>query len=127
MEKSELLKKILALQTKEDLLQLLNLIVKDELRQENAFTFSMAQLMYFCNPNNVRGRYTHFSIPKKLGGKRQIAAPTAGLRNILYYINIMMKAVYTPSDYAMGFVEGRNVVSNATLHVGKNYVFNTDL
>lgn len=127
MEKSELLKKILALQTKEDLLQLLNLIVKDELRQEDAFTFSMAQLMYFCNPNNVRGRYTHFSIPKKSGGKRQIAAPTAGLRNILYYINIILKALYTPSDYAMGFVEGRNVVSNATLHVGKNYVFNTDL
>lgn len=127
MEKSELLKKILALQTKEDLLQLLNLIVKDELRQEDAFTFSMAQLMYFCNPNNVRGRYTHFSIPKKSGSERQIAAPTPGLRDILYYINIILKTLYTPSDYAMGFVEGRNVVSNATLHVGKNYVFNTDL
>ena len=64
MEKSELLKKILALQTKEDLLQLLNLIVKDELRQEDAFTFSMAQLMYFCNPNNcsTNSRFTQYSL-----------------------------------------------------------------
>ena len=47
--------------------------------------------------------------------------------HILYYVNILLKAVYQPSDFAMGFVEGRCVVDNALRHIGQNYVFNTDL
>ena len=35
--------------------------------------------------------------------------------------------MYTPSDYAMGFTEGRSVVDNASRHKGMNYVFNTDI
>jgi hypothetical protein len=115
------------LQTKEDLLSLLNDIVSDELGKDSTFTFSMKQLNYYCNPNLVRGRYTHFFIPKKSGGVRRISAPSRGLRHILYYINVIFKAMYQPSDYAMGFVEGRSVLDNATRHIGQNYVFNIDL
>lgn len=39
----------------------------------------------------------------------------------------MFKAVYTPSNYAMGFAEGRSVVTNANMHKGHNYIFNIDL
>ena len=127
MEKSVIRKRAAELNSKEDLLLLLNEIVKDELGKDDAFSFSMQQLTYYSNPNNVRGRYRHFSIPKKSGGKRNIAAPTKGLGNILYYVNILLKAIYQPSDYAMGFVEGRSVVDNAMRHIGQNYVFNTDL
>ena len=127
MEKREIALRASKLQNKEDLLQLLNDIVKDELGSEHSFSFSLKQLTYYCNPNNVRGRYHHFSIPKKSGGQRHISAPSRGLLHILYYVNIMLKAVYQPSDYAMGFVEGRNVVDNASRHIGQNYVFNTDL
>ena len=127
MEKREIAQRVLKLQNKEDLLQLLNDIVKDELSSGHSFSFSMKQLTYYCNPNNVRGRYHHFSIPKKSGGQRHISAPSRGLSHILYYVNIMLKAVYQPSDYAMGFVEGRSVVDNASRHIGQNYVFNTDL
>ncbi len=127
MEKREIIQRASSLQNKEDLLQLLNDIVKDELSDNRAFSFSLSQLSYFCNPNNVRGRYRHFSIPKKSGGMRNISAPSKGLSHILYYVNIMLKAIYKPSDYAMGFVEGRNVVNNASKHIGQNYVFNTDL
>lgn len=127
MEQTIIKQRAAKLQTKEDLLNLLNDIVKDELGKEDAFSFSLKQISYFCNPNNVRGRYRHFSIPKKSGGKRNIAAPCKGLRHILYYVNIILKAIYKPSEYAMGFVEGRNVVDNATRHLGQNYVFNTDL
>lgn len=127
MEKNAIIKRAAELQTKEDLLLLLNDIVKDELGKDAVFSFSMQQLAYYSNPNNVRGRYRHFSIPKKSGGKRNIASPSRGLRHILYYVNIMLKAIYRPSDYAMGFVEGRNVVDNAMRHIGQNYVFNTDL
>lgn len=127
MQKRELAQRASKLQNKEDLLQLLNDIVKDELGSEHAFSFSLKQLSYYCNPNNVRGRYHHFSIPKKSGGQRHISAPSRGLSHILYYVNIMLKALYQPSDYAMGFAEGRNVVDNASRHIGQNYVFNTDL
>lgn len=127
MEKNVIIKRASNLETKEDLLLLLNDIVKDELGRDDAFSFSMKQLMYYCNPNNVRGRYSHFSIPKKSGGCRNIAVPSRGLGNLLHYVNIMLKAIYQPSDYAMGFVEGRCVVDNAMRHVGQNYIFNTDL
>ena len=46
---------------------------------------------------------------------------------MLQAVNKILKAIYTPSDYAMGFTEGRSVVSNATIHKGQNYVFNIDL
>ena len=127
MEKSVIRKRAAELQSKEDLLFLLNDIVKDELGKDDAFSFSMQQLTYYSNPNNVRGRYHHFFIPKKSGGKRNIAAPSKGLGHILYYVNILLKAMYQPSDFAMGFVEGRCVVDNAMRHIGQNYVFNTDL
>lgn len=127
MEKREIAQRTSKLQNKEDLLQLLNDIVKDELGSEHTFSFSLKQLTYYCNPNNVRGRYHHFSIPKKSGGQRHISAPSKGLSHILYYVNIMLKALYQPSDYAMGFAEGRSVVDNASRHIGQNYVFNTDL
>ena len=127
MEKRVIAQRASKLQNKEDLLQLLNDIVKAELGNEHTFSFSLKQLTYYCNPNNIRGRYHHFSIPKKSGGQRHISAPSRGLSHILYYVNIMLKAVYQPSDYAMGFVEGRSVVDNASRHIGQNYVFNTDL
>ena len=127
MEKREIIERVSKLQNKEDLLQLLNDIVRDELGCENAFSFSMKQLNYYCNPNHIQGRYHHFSIPKKSGGKRKISAPSRGLSHLLRYVNIMLKALYQPSDYAMGFVEGRSVVDNASKHIGQNYVFNTDL
>lgn len=127
MEKSVIKKRAAELKNKHDLLLLLNDIVRDELGKDDAFSFSMQQLTYYSNPNNVRGRYRHFYIPKKSGEKRRIAAPSKGLGHILYYVNIMLKAIYQPSEYAMGFVEGRCVVDNATRHIGQNYIFNTDL
>lgn len=46
---------------------------------------------------------------------------------MLQAVNEILKALYSPSDYAMGFTEGRSVVTNATIHKGQNYVFNIDL
>lgn len=127
MERNQIAQRVWGLSSKEELLQLLNDLVKDEMGDKNAFEFSMKQLSYYCNPNNRRGRYHHFSISKKSGGERRISAPSKGLKNILYYVNIMLKAVYRPSDYAMGFTEGRSVADNAIRHIGQNFVFNTDL
>lgn len=120
------------IKTKEDLLSLLNQIKFDEMNQNGIsnkfYPFTIQHLTYYCNPNNVFHRYRQFKIKKKTGGFRDITAP----RNrsyvlILRYINEILKSIYTPSQYAMGFIEERSVVTNAEKHIDQNYIFNIDL
>lgn len=120
------------LETKEDLLRLLNQMKQDEMTEcgmsDKSYPFTMKHLNYYCNPNNSFHRYKQFKIKKKSGGFRLITAPrNQSFMLLLRYVNEIFKAVYTPSDYAMGFTEGRSVVTNANKHKGHNYVFNTDL
>ena len=126
MDKENIQQRVARLQSKEDLLSLLNDLKNEDLGHSE-YAFTITQLNYFCNPNNTRGRYTSFEIKKKSGGVRHIDAPRRGLMNMLYYLNKIFQAIYTPSPAAMGFVSGKSVVDNAVLHVGKNYVFNIDL
>lgn len=120
------------IKTKEDLLSLLNQIKFDEMNQNGIsnkfYPFTIQHLTYYCNPNNVFHRYRQFKIKKKTGGFRDITTP----RNrsyvlILRYINEILKSIYTPSQYAMGFIEERSVVTNAEKHIDQNYIFNIDL
>ena len=70
----------------------------------------------------------YFIVKKKSGGFRQIAAPrNRSFIMLLRSVNEVLKAIYTPSDYAMGFAEKRSVVTNAAVHRSQNYVFNIDL
>lgn len=120
------------MQTKEDLLVLLNQIKRaelDEMCLHNEFhPFTMKNLNYYCNPKHTFHRYHKFKIKKKTGGFRLITAPrNKSFRLMLSAVNELLKALYTPSDYAMGFTEGRSVVTNANIHKGQNYVFNIDL
>lgn len=84
------------------------------------------QLRYFSMAKTPK-RYKTFQIRKKSGGMREINAPCYQLKVILYFINTLLKAIYTPNESAMGFAEGRSVVSNAQHHIGHHYVFNIDL
>lgn len=120
------------LESKEDLLEILNLIKKEEMEKEGLgayfHPFTIRHINYYCNPNHVFHRYKQFKIPKKMGGERCINAPrNRSFKLILRYLNQLLKALYLPSDSVCGFVEGRSVVTNASKHVGKKYVFNTDL
>ena len=120
------------IESKEQLLDLLNQIKRDEMVEvgmcDKFYPFTMKHINYYCNPNNVFRRYKQFKIRKKTGGTRQITAPRNGsFMALLRYVNEMLKALYTPSDYAMGFTEGRSVVTNANIHRGQNYIFNIDL
>ena len=120
------------MESKEDLLSLLNQLKQDEMRDagmsDKFHPFTMKLLNYYCNPNNTFHRYKQFNIKKKSGGLRQITAPrNASFMLMLRYVNEVFKAIYTPSEYAMGFAEGRSVVTNASAHKSQNYVFNIDL
>ena len=119
--------------TREDLLALLNRIKEEKMRElgfegDKVYPFTMKHLLYYCNPNHAFHRYRQFKIRKKSGGFRQITAPrNRSFMMFLQSVNEMLKAMYTPSDYAMGFTENRSVVTNAAIHKGQNYVFNIDL
>ena len=126
MTREDIQQRVAGLQTKEDLLCLLNQLKEEDLGHDK-YAFTLCQLNYYCNPNNTRRRYTSFEIRKKSGGVRQIDAPRRGLKNILYYLNKIFQSIYTPSLAATGFVQGKSVVDNAQCHIGKNYVFNIDL
>lgn len=132
MDKNSIAKATQQLESKWDLLRLLNQIKLDEMTEcglsDKFYPFTMKHLNYYCNPNNSFHRYKQFRIKKKSGGFRQITAPrNQSFMLLLRYVNEVFKAVYKPSNYAMGFTEGRSVVTNANMHKGHNYILNIDL
>ena len=126
MDKQYIIDKVRNLETRIDFLNLVNEI-KADLLGNTCYPFTMKQLTILCNPKKENGRYKTFEIPKKSGGTRQICAPCGNLKWFQICINEILKVLYTPSPYAMGFVCGRSIVNNARMHTNQNYVFNVDL
>ena len=133
MDRKQIAQLASQMKSKEDLLNLLNQIKRAEI-EDMGFDSSMyhpfteKQLNFYCNPNHVFHRYRQFKIKKKSGGFRQITAPrTQSFMMMLSAVNEIFRSMYIPSDFAMGFTDGRSVVSNASVHLGMDYVFNIDL
>ncbi|MEG3439186.1 reverse transcriptase domain-containing protein [Pannus brasiliensis CCIBt3594] len=80
--------------------------------------------IYLVNPEI---RYKRFEIPKKTGGIRQICTPVTALKLIQGKLNQVLQAVYVVKPSVHGFVERKNIVTNAQAHAGKRYVLNLDL
>ncbi|MFI3293902.1 MAG: reverse transcriptase domain-containing protein [Rikenellaceae bacterium] len=118
--------------SREDLLSLLNYIKQNDMAErglsDKFHPFTEKHITYYCNPNNTFHRYRTFEIKKKSGGVRKITAPrNRSYKYLLSCLNELLKSLYTPSANAMGFTEGRSVVTNADRHKGQNYVYNIDL
>lgn len=126
MENSEIVEIIRSLETVSDLASLLDSIKQSEFGWVT-YGISENMLKHFSSDSIAPKRFRSFKIRKKSGGVREIKAPCRQLDVILSCINIMLKAIYVPSDAAMGFTSGRSVLNNAQVHVGHNYVFNIDL
>ena len=110
-----------------DLTKVLNYFKQCETNcEEHLFTEDVLK-SYADLSKKVARRYKTFYIPKKNGKLREISAPNRNLKEILYYLNMMLGEVYQASPSAMGFVKGRSIVDNAKLHIGQNYVLNLDL
>lgn len=132
MERNIILEMAKKMETKDDLLILLNRIKHDEMEEMGMFDkfhpFTMKHINYYCQPNYVFHRFRQFNIKKKTGGLRVITTPrNRSYMLILSCLNEIFKALYTPSNYTMGFTEGRSVVTNAEKHKGMNYVLNLDM
>ena len=109
-----------------DLLSLINRVLIEEVGDYGTL-FSQKQLIYFSNVLGNKKLYHSFSIPKKSGGCRQILSPERNLKLMQRCLNRILQALYQAPSCANGFVPNRSIADNARFHVGKKYVFNTDL
>jgi retron-type reverse transcriptase len=114
------------LQTKEDLLNLINEVAY-WIYGDEAFSFKMKQLTWYANSSFGGERYFEFQIKKKSGGERSIQAPIEGLKAIQRILNVILQSVFQSHSAAKGFVPGKSIVDNAKAHVGQRYVYNLDL
>ena len=70
--------------------------------------------------------YTYYKISKGNGKFRHINAPSDALKE--YQSNLLMKLYeILPHDSNHGFIPGRSIVTNATPHVGKEFVLSMDI
>ena len=106
-------KEFLELKTRQDIARLLDIETKS--------------LNFYLHILRVDKRYTAFSIPKRLGGQRQISSPVAGLKIIQQKLNQVLQAIYQPKPATHGFSQSRSIVTNASQHIGKKRVLNIDL
>lgn len=72
-------------------------------------------------------QYHTFQIPKKSGGFRAITAPTGKLKYVQSFIADALSGIVHFDTSVNGFVKSRSVVTNARMHLGKNYILNIDL
>lgn len=84
-------------------------------------------LIYFLYRSNQTRRYSVFNIRKKNGKTRKITSPSPNIKILQQKLNQVLQAVYNPKPSVHGFVNKRNVVTNARKHTRRRYVFNIDL
>jgi hypothetical protein len=114
------------MQTKDDLLNLLN-YVRSEVLGTDSHPFKMSQLTWAYNTNTSNSKYRDFSIKKKNGADRFIHAPIKSLKYIQKTLAFVLECVFDPHINAYGFIRGKSIVQNASRHANSRYVFNIDL
>jgi retron-type reverse transcriptase len=90
-------------------------------------TIPRLRWLAFHSEAATRSHYVRFVVPKKSGGTRNLFAPMPELAGAQEWVlrNVLDKVA--THDAAHGFVRGRSTVTNATPHVGRAVVVNTDL
>jgi len=94
-------------------------------------------LAYILYKTPIESRYTSFSVPKKSGRMRTIAAPNARLKLIQVRLRELLEecqlevekklTVKQRCTLAHGFKKGLSTKTNAARHRNKRWVFNIDL
>lgn len=125
--------KFSAMQTTEDLLDLLN-FSKSIVYGEKVIPFKLKDITFYCNPRRTIDhkwkffhQYQEFTIAKKSGGTRTIYAPKKGLKAVQRSIAFVFQSIFEPHKSTMGFTKERSIVDNARLHINSHYVLNIDL
>lgn len=100
MDKKQIKQVALRMKSKDDLLNLLNRIKRDEMDElgfaDKFHPFMAKHMNYYCNPKNAFHRYRQFKIKKKSGGFRQITAPrNRSFMFLLDCLNEVLGSLYT--------------------------------
>ena len=103
----------LALTTRKEVAQLLGM-------EEKALCY----LLYVYPTEKL---YKEFSIAKRMGGERTIAAPIDALKTIQKKLARILEEIYEPKVCAYGFIKSRNYIDNASKHLRRNCLLNIDL
>lgn len=94
---------------------------------------TLSYALYWVRPQD---KYSYFTIPKKGGGVRRITAPKSRLKfiqsklaELLSKIEAELEGGRTRKQCVLshGFKPGYSIITNASLHRNKRYVFNADL
>ncbi|MCA9620774.1 MAG: RNA-directed DNA polymerase [Myxococcales bacterium] len=94
-----------------------------------ALGITIGQLRWLCFHDEASrtSHYHQFTVPKRSGGVRVLAAPMPHLKRAQTFVfdNILRKLEV--EEPAHGFIRGRSTVTNARPHVGQDVVVNLDL
>jgi RNA-directed DNA polymerase len=93
----------------------------------NLLGVSWQKLAWLVFAHRPEGYYKTWDINKKSGGSREIRAPRPALCHVQQELHGILMDVYAPRKPTHGFVRGRNVISNASPHVGRAFVLNVDI
>lgn len=97
--------------------------------------FKPKSLAYLLYKKPSAERYKEFEIPKRTGGKRSISAPYPDLMNLQKRLSDLLQDCISEINVARkiesalshGFRRKYSIITNATIHRNKRYVFNIDL
>lgn len=84
-------------------------------------------LIYYIYKKNIIDQYEVFDIGKKQGGTRSIKSPNSGLKYIQRKLLPHLTGLRKLHPCVTGFVEGRDIIHNARIHVKRKIVLNLDL
>jgi len=101
--------------------------LKDAQDVANLLEIDQQRLNYHLYISPRSTRYTTFDIPKRSGGNRKISTPITSLKIIQRKLNQVLQQVYEPRPSVHSFISEHSIVSNATKHLGREWVLNLDL
>jgi len=94
---------------------------------------ALSSALYWLRPDQ---KYNIFSIPKKGGGRRAITAPSPQLKYIQSKLAVLLAAIQSDLERSRtkrqcvlshGFKKEYSIITNASLHRNRRFVFNADL
>src|ERR1700730_1052336 len=88
---------------------------------------SAKTLGYYLYRLNIPAQYKTFTVPKRRGGTRTIRAPHSNLKIIQRSIADELEKLVTLRPCVNGFTKGRDIIRNASVHVGHTHILNVDL
>jgi len=84
-------------------------------------------LYYWLNIQHNSDKYMKFRILKKNGNERIIYAPKRSFKILQKKLNYILNLFYNVKNPVQGFVKGKNIITNANLHLNKKLILNIDL